>query len=76
MQPEDAVDLFSYLDRAGTIGFLITVLLGGVRQWWVFGHQYREMRADRDQWRMIAMQGHSLSKQAVNALASSVAQQS
>lgn len=63
---------FALIDKGGTLGCLFTFVLGGVRQWWVFGHQYVEMRTDRDQWRAIALSGHDLNKQAVGVFARKV----
>lgn len=66
------IEILTALDKGGTVALLLAVLVGGVRQWWVFGHHYREMRTDRDQWRTLALNGHTLSQRAVQVLASSV----
>lgn len=52
------VDIGALQDFASTVtvtGALIIALLGGSRQWWVFGWAYREMRKDRDQWKAQAL---------------------
>lgn len=53
-----------WLDAAlGPLGLLVFLLVGvvwgGIKQWWVFGWQYREATRDRDDWRSLAMQGTS-----------------
>lgn len=68
----DTATIMTALDKGGVVALLIGVIVGGIRQWWVFGHHYREMRADRDQWRALAMDGHTLNRRAVSALATTI----
>lgn len=56
------VDNPPWLDAAlGPLGLLVFLLVGvvwgGIKQWWVFGWQYREATRDRDDWRALALQG-------------------
>lgn len=53
----DPVAAADWLQRAGVVGLLVFILLGGARKLWVFGYQLDEMRADRDLWREIALKG-------------------
>lgn len=58
-----------WLDAAlGPLGLLVFLLVGvvwgGIKQWWVFGWQYREAVRDRDDWRHLALQGTSAADKA------------
>lgn len=56
------------LREGGLVMGLLLALVGGFRRWWVFGHHYVEMTADRDHWRSLCLSGHDISKQAVSTL--------
>ena len=45
---ETAAEIVEYVTRAGLAVFLILVIVGGSRKWWVFGHAYTAMEAERD----------------------------
>lgn len=51
------------------VAALLAVLVGGARQWWVFGWQFRMVQEDRDRWRDIALNGSDLATKAVTTLA-------
>ena len=53
--PTDAISLIDGIGRAGVIGLLVIIIVGGARKWWVFGHTYEAMEADRNYYRDIAM---------------------
>lgn len=36
---------------------LLTVVIGGVRQWYVWGWQYRACREELEGWKQVAMSG-------------------
>lgn len=36
------IDLLDYLSRASIVTFLIIIVYGGYKRWWVFGWVYRE----------------------------------
>lgn len=64
---------FKYVSQAGVLGFLIVVLYGGYRKWWVFGWIYRDsevrtqkIEKERDDWRDIALHGTNLAEQTVD----------
>lgn len=50
---------------AGIIGLLIVFVIGGVRKWWVFGWMYRELEAERDVWKELALKGTKLTGAAI-----------
>lgn len=47
---------------------LMVILVLGYREWWVFGHIYRAMRKDRDEWRRIALESTGLVRVASHQL--------
>lgn len=50
----DPVAIADFLQRAGVVGLLVFILVGGARRVWVWGYQLDDMRADRDHYRAIA----------------------
>lgn len=50
----DPVAIADFLQRAGIIGLLVFILVGGARRLWVWGYQLEEMRLERDHYRDIA----------------------
>lgn len=66
-------ELLSILNDAGVLGLLVAVLVGGARQWWVWGWAYRDvlktvekLEGERDEWRDLALQGTSLAEKTVD----------
>lgn len=64
-------DLLDYLSRASIITFLIIVVYGGYKKWWVFGWLYNEkttecetVREEKDAWREIALKGANVATKA------------
>lgn len=60
-----AVDIQSALriiSDAGVIGLLVAILIGGSRGWWVFGHHYKNLMSERDEWRRLALNGNGLAE--------------
>lgn len=53
-------DQWQVVRDIGVGGLLFFALIGGFRGWYVWGAQYREMVADRNFWRDIALKsmGH------------------
>lgn len=51
----DPLAIADFIQKAGVIGVLVFVLVGGARKVWVFGYQFEEMQADRDRWRDLAL---------------------
>lgn len=50
----DPIAIADFLQRAGIVGLLVFVLVGGARRLWVWGYQLEEMRVERDHYRDIA----------------------
>ncbi len=70
--PVEVVSLWSLLKDGGTLALLVVVLVGGWKQWWVFGWSFKDMKIERDEWRILALKGTSIAHQAVT-MASSAA---
>lgn len=55
---------------AGMVTGLITILIGGYREWWVYGpsarRQIDDIRADRDFWRTAALRSTALAEKATD----------
>ena len=51
----DPIAISDFLQKAGVVGLLIFILVGGSRRIWVWGYQLTEMQADRDRWRDLAL---------------------
>lgn len=66
-------DILKYVSQGGVLGLLFFILIGGYRQWWVFGWQYKESEErtgkaekERDDWRDLALHGTNLAEQTVD----------
>ena len=57
--------IITFLSDAGVLGLLVIVIWGGAKQWWVWGWIWREMKADRDRWRDIALSATNLADKVV-----------
>ncbi len=56
------------LGPLGLLAFLlIGVVWGGVRKAWVWGWQYRELKAECDEWKALAMKSAGTAEKAANA---------
>lgn len=61
----DAAEVIQTVRDAGVTGLLIFALIGGFRQWWVFGWHHREVVKERDEWKALALHGTNLSERSV-----------
>ena len=43
--------VFDYASKLTVTAMLIVVIVGGYRKWWVWGYQWRDMKAERDEYR-------------------------
>lgn len=62
----EVVALIGFLTEHGAVGFLVAAMLGSYRKWWVWGHDYDELRRERDTWREIALSSTSLAARATD----------
>jgi hypothetical protein len=69
----DPVAIADFLQRAGVVGLLVFILVGGARKIWVWGYQLVEMQADRDRWRDLALNLLGQTKRATDVVERSVA---
>lgn len=51
---EQAGEVVDYVVRGGLAVFLLLVIVGGAREWWVFGWTFRAVKAERDDWKRQA----------------------
>ena len=59
-------EAIKFIGDVGVLGLLILIIYGGIKQKWVYGWQYREIVADRDEWKQIALRGTALAEQATH----------
>ena len=62
----DAASVVEGIQRLGLGGALVLALIGGFRQWWVFGWTYRGLERERDTWRTIALSTTTLAERAAS----------
>lgn len=58
-------DLLDVLETGGLLGLLTLIIIGGAKEWWVYGRHYRDCLADRDEWKQMALAGTELADKAV-----------
>lgn len=44
-----------FLNSGGVMGLLFLIIVGGARQWWYYGHVYRDKSVEAAQWRQVAI---------------------
>ena len=57
-------EIVQTISDAGLLGMLLIIVYGAAQEWWVWGWLYREMRADRDYWRDIALRAAQIAEKA------------
>ena len=57
---------------AGVSGLLAFALIGGFRQWWVFGWQHKQVCKERDEWKKLALEGTHLSERTIEVAKSAI----
>ena len=58
-------ELISVISDFGVIGLLVVIIATGFRRYWVFGWVYDQVRAERDEWKAMALEGCDLAERAV-----------
>lgn len=58
-------EIIQTVKAAGVSGLLIFALIGGFRQWWVFGWVHKGVVQERDEWKALALHGTALSERSV-----------
>lgn len=51
----DSVTLLDYISKGSIIVFLVIVLYGGYKKWWVWGYQLTDSQRRENEWRKIAL---------------------
>ena len=49
----------------GTLVLALTILFGGWKKWWVFGWQYKDAVAEKDEWKEAALRGTAIAEKVV-----------
>ena len=62
MTIQEIVGLFS---DAGVVGVLVFIIVGGYRQWFVWGWAYRDKTREADEWKRLALSGTALAEKAI-----------
>lgn len=61
----EASSLLAFLRDGGIVSMLILIVVGGMRRWYVWDWQYRELEKQRDEWKELARGGTRLADRAV-----------
>lgn len=59
-------EIFEFLKTTGLVGALMIFIWGGVKRWWVYGHQYDDLRRERDAWRESALRNGNFVDRSLN----------
>lgn len=66
-------DVLKLLSQGGVLGLLVYIIVGGYKQWWVWGWVHTEEKErtlkaekERDDWRDLALHGTNLAEQTVD----------
>lgn len=51
------------IKNAGLVGILAFILFTGFNENWVWGNTYREVKAERDEWKRVALEGLQVAKE-------------
>ncbi len=62
-------EMLKTISEAGVIGLLVLVGVGLVKKWWVVGWAYDDVRAERDEWKELALSGTRTTERAVEVVA-------
>lgn len=54
------------LGPASSLILVLVILYGGWKKWWVFGWQYREKDAEKNEWKDAALRGTRVAERAVS----------
>lgn len=60
------------LGPAGVTVLLLLITFGGWKKWWVFGWQYKDMEAEKNEWKEAALRGTRVAERVVTAHEKSV----
>lgn len=62
----DLNEIVMIADRGGVLALLVVIIWGGIRGWYVWRWQYKELEQDRDWWRSTAMRSVQITEAAVD----------
>lgn len=61
----DLSALLPYLERGGVLGILVLIVVTGMKQVWVWGWQYRQAVAEREEWKARWIKAAELAEKSV-----------
>lgn len=61
----EAISILDLIAKGGIIGLLVVILVGGMRQWWVFGWQYRQVLGERDEFKKALVDSLEVARKVV-----------
>jgi hypothetical protein len=59
-------DLWASIQAGGVPFILFLIIVTGQRQMWVWGYLYRQERAEKEEWKRMALDGTSLARVATS----------
>lgn len=59
------MELIELLSQGGALVVLAVAVVGALREWWVPGVTYRRCQAEAEEWKRLALKGHSVANRAV-----------
>ena len=62
----DPVSFVKYLERGGLLALLAFIIITGMKQVWVWGWQYRQAVAEREEWKARWIKAAELAQQAIH----------
>lgn len=58
----DPVSLYNAVQTGGVVAVLLILIVGGIKKWWVFGWQYREIEKSNARWMELALRSTNLAE--------------
>ena len=63
----DIADFIDLVQKGGITALVLMILIGGAKEWWVYGVTYRRLLRDRDEWRSIALSSTTMAEKSLDA---------
>lgn len=63
-------DLLKLIQDAGVVGVLVSIIVGGLRGWWVPGWMYEQQKRELEQWKQLALSGTTMAERLTRSIPS------